>query len=439
MTLTSRLKVLDEVEQRARRNAGVLARDRLARVVADAAAATHEEHRDVGDGAHRLAVVAGARRPAGYGHTLALDGALELPHEPRGARGDAELLNQLKLAGEPAALGDGVDLGLCVHYRPRAQLVARRADVDRELGLARDDVDRARPCLDAADGADELGTGARYALDREHAFRGGSERVVAQVHRHGAGMPGGATQASAQAREAVDRSDHADRQSLGFQHRSLLDVHLYIGEQAALRATELQAALRIETELAERLAHRSSGRVARLERPGIEPAGECAAAEHRRAEAHAFLVAKADHLERKRQPAPGTREGTDAFDRRDHAEHAVVAAGVAHGVEVRAEDEARCAARAAVIAADGIADRIERRAHAGFAHPAEYEVGGRAVLRRQEDARQAARQLALPGELVAALHDAVGIEHAAIVNCPACSSSSAIRTTRPGRCVRGSR
>ena len=64
---------------------------------------------------------------------------------------------------------------------------------------------------------------------------------------------------------------------------------------------------------------------------------------------------------------------------------------------------------------DDVADRIHARLHAGFAHPAEHQLVRRAVLAREEHARQSARKLRMAGKRVAALHDAFGGQHGRIV------------------------
>jgi hypothetical protein len=49
---------------------------------------------------------------------------------------------------------------------------------------------------------------------------------------------------------AVDRRDHADRQSLCLEHRTLLDVQLRIGEHVIPSPRRVADALRIEVEAA---------------------------------------------------------------------------------------------------------------------------------------------------------------------------------------------
>ena len=92
----------------------------------------------------------------------------------------------------------------------------------------------------------------RSTASTHSAARG--ERVAPQVHRHGAGVAGRAAQRDAQAREAVDRRHHADRQAFGLEHRPLLDVQLGVGEHVALLPRDLWNRLRIQAELDAALA-----------------------------------------------------------------------------------------------------------------------------------------------------------------------------------------
>src|SRR5213075_2699232 len=68
----------------------------------------------------------------------------------------------------------------------------------------------------------------------------------------------------------------------------------------------------------------------------------------------------AEHLDGEGQSPALLCQGGDTLDGGDDAQHAVVAAGVAHGIQVRAEHEARQAGARAFIASGDIADRIER-------------------------------------------------------------------------------
>ena len=78
-----------------------------------------------------------------------------------------------------------------------------------------------------------------------------------------------------------------------------------------------------------------------VQRLRLEGAGDRARAGELAREAHALLVAEGDHLDREGQALAGGVQRRHGLDRGDHAEIAVVVAGVAHGVDVRAEQQRR--------------------------------------------------------------------------------------------------
>ena len=153
------------------------------------------------------------------------------------------------------------------------------------------------------------------------------------------------------------------------QHRPLLDMQFHIGVKLAAGSGRCADMLGVETELRQRLTHRHAGPVARIQHALVKGSRDRPAAEQRGRKPHALLVGKTDDLDRIRQPPPPPVQVGDAGDRRDHAERAVPFAGVAHGVVVRSQHQARQAGKLAFIAAADIADRILMRAHAGVAHP----------------------------------------------------------------------
>ena len=69
----------------------------------------------------------------------------------------------------------------------------------------------------------------------------------------------------------------------------------------------------------------------------------------------------------------------------------------------------------AFVTPDAVADRVELRLHAGFAHPAEHQLVRLARFGRKEHARQAPVQLGMLRERRAALHDSFGGQHAPIL------------------------
>ena len=106
--------------------------------------------------------------------------------------------------------------------------------------------------------------------------------------------------------------------------------------------------------------------VAQLGPVGVEAADDRRRPQIRGAEAQALLVGEAVQLDR------ALGDALDRGERDEHAERAVVAAGVAHGVQMRAEHER--AADAA--AADQVADRVLADVEPGGEHPATDELVG---------------------------------------------------------------
>ena len=89
-----------------------------------------------------------------------------------------------------------------------------------------------------------------------------------------------------------------------------------------------------------------------------------------------------------------------ALNRRHNAQHAVELAGIAYGVQMRAEHQARLCRLRAFVASDHVADGVDACLHPRLLHPAAYEVVGGAVLRRQKNARQRVRVRRAARELV---------------------------------------
>ena len=179
----------------------------------------------------------------------------------------------------------------------------------------------------------------------------------------------------------------------GFQHRTLLDVKFEIGQQFAARPCRRADMSGVETKLDQRLAHRNPGGVRGAEHALVKRARDRAAAEQRGCEADAFLVGEPDHLDGERQPALSLVQIGNAGNRGDQAERAVPFAGIADGVVMRAQHQARQARGLAFVTAADISDRIEMRVHAGGPHPVQDEVGRRAMLGGEENAGQMFRGL----------------------------------------------
>ena len=182
-------------------------------------------------------------------------------------------------------------------------------------------------------------------------------------------MAGHAGENDRQPGRARDRGHDADRQVLAFEHRPLLDMQFDIAMQFAPAPGRRADMIGIEPELRQRLAHGEAGFVFGIQRGYIEGAGDGAAAEQGRGEPHAFLIGETDDFDRKRQATPASVQIRHAGNRGDHPERPIPLAGVAHGVVMRSQHQARQARTIALVTAANIADRIEMRAHSGLAHP----------------------------------------------------------------------
>jgi cation diffusion facilitator CzcD-associated flavoprotein CzcO len=182
------------------------------------------------------------------------------------------------------------------------------------------------------------------------------------------------------------RAHDSDRQIEAFQHRSLLDVEFDIGQQFAAGPRGRADMVGIETELGERIAHRDAGGVLCAKQALVERSRDRAAAQQRGGEADPLLVGEPGHLDGERQSPPPFLQIGDAANRGDQSKWAVPFAGVAHGVVVRAQHQARQTRNLAFITATDISDRVEMRAHSRRSHPAQEKVGSRAMLFGKKDA-----------------------------------------------------
>ena len=200
-------------------------------------------------------------------------------------------------------------------------------------------------------------------LDRDDAFGRARQRVAPQRHRHRAGVAGHAGQSCREPGGARDRRHHADRQ-----------VFLLPAPAPARCAVR----------------HRpSNSRRARAAAPicvGIE--AECAIASRIEMPARSRVLSTLSSnvpatarlpssVEAKRTPSSSANPTTSiangnrfpravqighAGDRRDQSERAVPFAGVAHGVVMRAQHQARQAGPLAFVTAADVSDRVEMRA-----------------------------------------------------------------------------
>ena len=169
---------------------------------------------------------------------------------------------------------------------------------------------------------------------------------------------------------AVDRGDHADRQLQLLEHRALLDMHLDIAQHGVTPPADRRDRRRVAAEAAQRSLEMGALGVDHVQRLRVERAGDRARAGELAREAHAFLVAERDHLDRERQTLAGAVQRRHGLDRGDHAEIAVVVPGVAHRVDVRAQQQRRQSRTVALVAADHVGGGVELDRHPGLLHPA---------------------------------------------------------------------
>ena len=230
---------------------------------------------------------------------------------------------------------------------------------------------------------------------------------MAQVHGHGAGVAGGAFDLDQKALAAVDRRDHAQRQVLVQQLRTLFDVDFEIAQHRFRVACQRGNRLRIESGAEQRFAQADAVRVEPVEQAQVELAGDRAAAEIGGAEAHAFFVTKADDFQVEIQFHAAVAQLLDHGDRQQDAETAVVGTAVDHGVVVRTHQQRLCVRAAAGPAADDVADGVDLRLHSGRAHPVAKPLRGRAMGRAEIGAAQRVRVVGVLTQMIGHGEDAV--------------------------------
>ena len=142
-----------------------------------------------------------------------------------------------------------------------------------------------------------------------------------------------------------------------------------------------------------------------LQQRRVERTGNRTAAQQRAAKANALLVGEAQHFDGEGQALALLVQRMHAFNRSDHPEHAIVFAGIAYRVEMRAEHQARRPRSVAFITTDAVADLVELGAHAGIAHPAQHEIAGGTLFLAQEDTRQSIGLLGAAGQCLTVLPD----------------------------------
>ena len=127
-----------------------------------------------------------------------------------------------------------------------------------------------------------------------------------------------------------DGGDHAKRQSLVQQDRSLFDMHFDKGQHAAriVRQRRYRCSCRVTAKTREGRGQRDAIGIRTVKPAGIKGSRQRLAADHRKAEAHALLVAESHHLDGERPADAARRKMPHGRDRGQDAQDAVVFAGI---------------------------------------------------------------------------------------------------------------
>ena len=225
--------------------------------------------------------------------------------------------------------------------------VARRvidgADVERQFATARDDVDQPVRHRDLADRADEVG-------DRDSAARPRG-RFPPPPRRHRGASPSApcrrvrrrrCTVMRKRAEPAIEVTMPTGKVVLQ-QHRSLLDMDFQIAAQGLRRARQRLDGVKIDAFLAQHGREADAVGVAPRQRALVEAAGDGAAAEIRRGEAHAFFFGKRrSRRDETARRCPLLCNCSATTSAGENAEAAVELAGIGDRVVVRADDQSLC-------------------------------------------------------------------------------------------------
>ncbi len=181
-------------------------------------------------------------------------------------------------------------------------------------------------------------------------------------------MAGAASDGHGGAGGAVDRADDAERGAILLEDWTLLDVELEIGEGVWPAGVQLAG---VAAEGAQRVSERDAVGVACIEPGGVEAAGARVRTGQGDGEAHTFLVAEGPDLDREGERAGGRQR----LDGGDDAEAPVVAAGVAHGVEVGTKQQDRAVGSRSRPRSDEGRRRVEPGCETRIVHPRPDECG----------------------------------------------------------------
>ena len=147
-------------------------------------------------------------------------------------------------------------------------------------------------------------------------------------------MAGHAVNLDHETAETIDRGDHADRETFGFQHRALFDVKLHVGRYFVSTPRRLHDVCRVQAELPDGFTHTDAIAVGFVQRCDIERSGDGTAAQQRCRKAYALLIGEANHFDGDGKLRPAGVKRMHTFDGGHHAEHAIVFSGVAYSIQM---------------------------------------------------------------------------------------------------------
>src|SRR5271155_301954 len=163
---------------------------------------------------------------------------------------------------------------------------------------------------------------------------------------------------------------------------------------------------RIETVVCDRVGNADTISICALQCSVVQLPYNCKAAEKWLAEANALLFREADDLDGEWESA--SLQLFDDGNAEDDSEDTVIGSGVGNGVQVRADDNARCTGSRTLRQSADVAYCIDSDCHFGCFHPlAKQRVDG-VHGRRQETACDLAWNFGASGDLTAAGDDPSG-------------------------------
>ena len=278
--------------------------------------------------------------------------------------------------GRERAVEDGVAHG-----------VVGRADVERRPGAPGDDVHAPRLGRERPDGRRRPRAANGLGLGRQAELRRTEQRVGASRHRRRARVAGAADQRHVDVRVAGDGRDDPERTPGILEDATLLDVRLDPRDEAVERPRAVAPARRVAAGVRGDVPERATV----VERADLraqlglaDVARREAAAEQQPTEAGALLLEPRDHRERQAEAELGIQAGK--LERHDDAERPVPRSAAAHGVQVRADPDARRAGRH--VAGD---ERPERRVAYG-------EAEGREAVGDPADRPRPLRRVGVPAD-----------------------------------------